>query len=120
MAKRGITMVDTLVSSTGKFPIAYATEIAGHRSVPTMDDLYNIGEGMLSESGDNTNNDAIGQLWWVVSATLDDTEEWKGGFYQLINWDKRKEEEGWIPFNTGNGKEYQFEEQNEILILNEK
>lgn len=66
--------------------VAKATELAGFRQVNKLTDLYAISDFVLSDSGDNTNNDALMQQWWVQE---------QGKFYSLINWDDRKQASGW-------------------------
>lgn len=66
--------------------VAKATELAGFRQVNKLTDLYAISDFVLSDSGDNTNNDALMQQWWVQE---------QGKFYSLINWDNRKQADGW-------------------------
>ena len=73
-------------ANTKEFGIVSAVEIAGHRTVKTTDDLYTISDAILSESKNNTNNDAIGQEWFVIS---------ENEYYRLINWENRKSSTGW-------------------------
>lgn len=77
-------------TSTG-YGIAYADEVSGHRTVGSLADLYALHDWQLSASGDNTDNDAIGQLWYVVNADGNGN----GCYYQLKDWSKRKEAAGW-------------------------
>lgn len=95
MAKIGLKQANTLItansSSTG-YGVVYANEISGHKTVSSLEDLYKLYDWMLSASGDNTDNDAIGQLWYVVS---------EGNFYQLKDWANRKSADGWQVFKTG-------------------
>ena len=69
MAKKGLAQANILRSnnttSTG-YGIVYANEISGHRTVADLDALYALFDWQLSASGNNTDNDAIGQLWYVV------------------------------------------------------
>ena len=83
-------------SSTG-YGIAYADEVSGHRTVANLTALYALYDWQLSASGDNTDNDAIGQLWYVVDA------DGNGALYQLKDWNKRKEAAGWSKFTGGGG-----------------
>lgn len=80
-------------TSTG-YGIAYADEVSGHRTVANLTALYALNDWQLSASGDNTDNDAIGQLWYVVNADGKNS----GAFYQLKDWSKRKEAAGWSEF----------------------
>ena len=65
-----------------------ATDIAGHRQVNTLQELFELSDKVLSESGTNENNDAIGQEWWVQE---------KGRNYRLNYWDNRNNKNGWSP-----------------------
>ena len=80
-------------TSTG-YGVAYADEISGHRTVANLTALYALHDWQLSASGDNTDNDAIGQLWYVVDADGNGN----GALYQLKDWNKRKEAAGWSQF----------------------
>lgn len=70
--------------------------IAGHHTVETLNDLYNIKPFILNpkyyaQSDEDTNHaQTIGQLWYVVS---------ENAFYQLIDWDKRDTKDGWSKTN---------------------
>lgn len=77
-------------TSTG-YGVAYADEVSGHRTVANLTALYALNDWQLSASGDNTDNDAIGQLWYVVNADGNGN----GCYYQLKDWSKRKEAAGW-------------------------
>lgn len=74
------------------YGIIKSVEAVGHKRVQTLNDLYTIPDSILSESGNNTNNDAIGQLWYV-------TEQNK--HYQLIDWNNRKQLSGWSEYSSG-------------------
>ena len=80
-------------TSTG-YGIVYADEVSGQRTVANLTALYALNDWQLSASGDNTNNDAIGQLWYVVNAD----GKGNGALYQLKDWNKRKEAAGWSQF----------------------
>ena len=80
-------------TSTG-YGVVYADEVSGHRTVANLTALYALHDWQLSASGDNTDNDAIGQLWYVVDADGKNS----GAFYQLKDWSKRKEAAGWSEF----------------------
>ena len=84
-------------TSTG-YGIAYADEVSGHRTVANLTALYALNDWQLSASGDNTDNDAIGQLWYVVDADGKNS----GALYQLKDWSKRKEAAGWQQFKPFN------------------
>lgn len=64
-----------------------AIEAAGHRQVKKLADLLTISDFVLSDTGDNTDNDALGQEWYVQE---------DGKLHQLISWENRKKAEGWI------------------------
>lgn len=70
--------------------------IAGHHTVETLNDLYNIKPFILNpkyyaQSDEDTNHvQTIGQLWYVVT---------ENAFYQLIDWDKRDTKDGWSKTN---------------------
>ena len=85
-------------TSTG-YGVAYADEISGHRTVANLTALYALHDWQLSASGDNTDNDAIGQLWYVVNADGNGN----GSYYQLKDWNKRNDAAGWIKFTGGGG-----------------
>ena len=80
-------------TSTG-YGVAYADEVSGHRTVANLTALYALNDWQLSASGDNTGSDAIGQLWYVVNADGNGN----GCYYQLKDWNKRKEAAGWSQF----------------------
>ena len=69
-----------------EFGIVYAEEIQGHKTVATLNALYAITDPILSKSVVNTNNDAIGQEWFVTS---------EGCYYRLDNWANRHTASGW-------------------------
>ena len=85
-------------TSTG-YGIAYADEVSGHRTVANLTALYALNDWQLSASGNNTDNDAIGQLWYVVNADGNGN----GSYYQLRDWNKRNDAAGWIKFTGGGG-----------------
>ena len=85
-------------TSTG-YGIVYADEVSGHRTVANLTALYALNDWQLSASGNNTNNDAIGQLWYVVNADGNGN----GSYYQLRDWNKRNDAAGWIKFRVGGG-----------------
>ena len=82
-----LKFADILVSNNPKsYGIARAIEISGHKTVSSLEALYKIPDCILSDSGDNTGDDAIGQEWYVVSEASN---------YKLISWDNRHTGEGW-------------------------
>lgn len=100
-ARKGLGQANTFRTnnntSTG-YGIAYADEVSGHRTVANLTALYALHDWQLSASGDNTDNDAIGQLWYVVNAD----GKGNGSLYQLKDWNKRKEAAGWQQFKSFN------------------
>lgn len=86
-------------TSTG-YGVVYADEVSGHRTVANLTALYALNDWQLSASGDNTNSDAVGQLWYVVDADGNGN----GAIYQLKDWSKRKEAAGWSVFTGGGGE----------------
>lgn len=76
------------------YGIVPATEVSGHKQVANLTALYALADPILSLSGTNTNNDAIGQLWYVAS---------EGKHYQLVDWANRKNVNGWKVFKSGGG-----------------
>ena len=73
-------------ANLNEFGIVYADEIQGHKTVATLNALYAITDPILSKSVVNTNNDAIGQEWFVVSEDC---------YYRLDNWANRHTASGW-------------------------
>lgn len=91
MALKGLSLGSPIIGNEANYAAAFATDIAGFRSVPTVADLYNIKAYILSHSGNNTNNDAIGQVWRVTN----DTTANNNGDYRLTDWSKHGEAGGW-------------------------
>lgn len=73
-------------ANLNEFGIVYAEEIQGYKTVATLNALYAITDPILSKSVVNTNNDAIGQEWFVTS---------EGCYYRLDNWANRHTASGW-------------------------
>ncbi len=98
--RKGLAQANTLRSNntteTG-YGVVYADEISGHRTVANLTALYALNDWQLSVSKNNTDNDAIGQLWYVVDAD----GKGNGDLYQLKNWENRKKAEGWQKFGAG-------------------
>lgn len=87
-----LRQADILVSNNpSAYGVVRAVEISGHKSVNTLDALYTIADCILSDSKNNTGNDAIGQTWYVVSEKCD---------YRLIDWENRKSASGWEKEST--------------------
>lgn len=100
MAKKGLAQANILRSnniSASGYGIVYADEVSGHRTVTNLAALYALHDWQLSASGDNTNSDAIGQLWYVVDADGKNN----GEIYQLKDWSNRKNANGWKVFTAG-------------------
>ena len=88
-----LNFADRLVSNNpSAYGIIRAIEVSGHKTVSSLSALYKIPDCILSDSGDNTSNDSLGQLWYVVD---------RNEVYQLIDWEKRHEESGWKPYLSG-------------------
>lgn len=72
-------------------PAAYgivdAVEVSGHKQVADLTALYALKDCILSKSGTNADNDAIGQEWYVVS---------DNHYYRLNNWANRRAAGGWV------------------------
>ena len=81
-------------NNPGAYGIVPATEVSGHKQVANFTALYALADPILSLSGNNTDNDAIGQLWYVAS---------EGKHYQLVDWANRKSANGWKVFKSGGG-----------------
>ena len=77
------------------YGIVDSVEVSGHRSVASMDELFAIRDCILSRSGDNTDNDALSQIWYV-GGTVNEN-------YQLIDWTNRRNENGWKKVVMGGG-----------------
>ena len=97
-------MTESIITFPSKIgsnnPKAYgavnATQVSGYKQVSTLDDLYLIADAILSESKDNTNNDAIGQEWYVQQ---------KKAYYRLTSWDNRNNYRGWFEVQSGGGSD---------------
>ena len=88
-----LNFADRLVSNNpSAYGIVRAIEVSGHKTVSSLSALYKIPDCILSDSGNNINNDSLGQTWYVVD---------QKAVYQLIDWEKRNESEGWKPFLSG-------------------
>ena len=88
-----LNFADRLVSNNpSAYGIVRAIEVSGHKTVSSLSALYKIPDCILSDSGDNTSNDSLGQLWYVVD---------RNEVYQLIDWEKRHEKSGWKPYLSG-------------------
>lgn len=92
MASTQVRLGKQKSGNTDAFGIADAIELSGHRSVRSFEALYKIPDVILSSSGNNTDNDAIGQLWYVISEKK---------HYQLLEWSNRHKADGWQVFNLG-------------------
>ena len=83
------------------YGIVKAIEVAGHKTVSSLSALCNIPDCILSLSGNNTDNDAIGQLWYVVE---------EGRLFQLLDWENRKSQSGWEVYGEENVTKEELEE----------
>ena len=87
-----IGFIDRLKSNNPQgYGIVAAKEVAGHKTVAEVNDLYTLAAPILSLSGNNTDNDAMGQLWYVIS---------EGKHYKLVDWNSRGSAAGWAEFTT--------------------
>lgn len=73
-------------ANPSEFGIVFAEEVAGHKTVATLTELYALSDAILSKSKNNTNNDALGQDWYVREKSLR---------YRLTDWSNRHNENGW-------------------------
>ena len=88
-----LNFADRLVSNNpSAYGIVRAIEVSGHKTVSSLSSLYKIPDCILSDTGDNSGNDSLGQLWYVIDAKE---------VYQLVNWEKRNEAGGWKPYLSG-------------------
>ena len=88
-----LNFADRLVSNNpSAYGIVRAVEVSGHKTVSSLSALYKIPDCILSDTGDNSGNDSLGQLWYVIDAKE---------VYQLVNWEKRNEAGGWKPYLSG-------------------
>lgn len=76
------------------YGIVDSLEVSGHNRVATLSDLYTLPTYVLSTSGNNTNNDAIGKIIYVTS---------EDKYYKLTSWSNRTSSDGWEIFNSGSG-----------------
>lgn len=70
------------------YGIVYADQVSGHKTVQNLEELNNLSVAILSKSKNNANNDAIGQIWYVID---------QAKYYQLKEWSPRK----WKPYEAG-------------------
>lgn len=95
------------------YGIVKAVEVSGFKQVANLDNLYNISDAILSESGNNTNDDAIGQEWYVRSEVCK---------YRLKDWTNRKQASGWEKVTYGEAgdfiEESQKDQPNGVAALN--
>ena len=83
------------------YGIVKAIEVSGHKTVSSLSALCNVPDCILSVSGNNTNNDAIGQLWYVVD---------ENKIYQLTDWENRNSQDGWSEYGGENVTKEELEE----------
>mgnify|MGYP001533563824 FL=1 len=73
-----LNFADRLVSNNpSAYGIVRAIEVSGHKTVSSLSALYKIPDCILSDTGDNSGNDSLGQLWYVIDAKE---------VYQLVIW----------------------------------
>ena len=96
MALKGLSLGSPIIGNEANYAAAFATDIAGFRSVANLTSLYAIKDYILSFSGNNTNNDAIGQVWRVTN----DTTTSNNGDWRLKDWGNRKAAAGWEKVNN--------------------
>lgn len=93
---------DKLKSNNPKaYGVVDASEVSGHCTAKTLEDLYAMPDALLSESGTNANNDAIGKVVYVTGA---------GEHYKLTDWSKRNSADGWTVFGGSGGGSADVEE----------
>lgn len=97
------------------YGIVKAVEVSGFKQVANLSNLYTISDAILSESGNNANDDAIGQEWYVRAETCK---------YRLIDWVNRKQASGWEKVTYGETgdfiKESQKDQPDGVAALNEE
>lgn len=74
-------------NNASAYGIVDAVEVSGHRSVATMEQLHSLKDCILSRSGNNTDNDSLGQIWHVGGTVNKD--------YRLVSWADRRAAAGW-------------------------
>jgi len=100
---------DKLRSSNPKaYGVVDASEVSGHCSVKTLEDLYAMPDALLSGSGDNTDGDALGK---VVYVTAEDK------YYKLSDWEERDSSGGWELFGGSGAAEVEEITDDEITAL---
>lgn len=90
------TLGSNNITDTG-YGIIQATQIAGHRTVFHVNDLYNLSIPILSSSKGTTPLDAKFQLWAVCG----ETDAKLNGLYQLIDFNNRGNANGWRKVDFG-------------------
>ena len=90
---KGITLsklsddtIDYINTHSGTGGNVKAVDVIGWKRVSNLVELYSLSDRILSESGNNTDNDAIGQQWYVTD---------QDSVYTLVNWDNRANQLGW-------------------------
>lgn len=63
-----------------------AIDVQGHKRVSNLLELYQLKDKVLSVSGNNSENDALGQRWYVTDQNAQ---------YILVNWQNRTNRYGW-------------------------
>lgn len=90
------TLGSNNITDTG-YGIIQAIQIAGHRTVFTLSDLYKLSIPILSNSKGTTPLDAKFQLWAVCG----ETNAKLNGLYQLIDFNNRANANGWRKVDFG-------------------
>lgn len=105
-----LSQADILVSNNpAAYGVVYSDQIAGHRSVKSLTDLYALADCILSKTGDNTDDDAIGQEWYVSD---------EGYKYRLTDWTNRNSASGWEIIKDGSEVSYEASISSGTLIGN--
>lgn len=87
------------------FPVIFGDEVGGWKSVPTINNLFEIPDVILSKSGNNQANDAIGQEWYISTIRKK---------YALIDWNNRKSQAGWKEVSDSVGSQKIIEIENKL------
>lgn len=106
-----LKQADRLESNNPKaYGVVRATEISGHKYVSNLDDLYAIPDCILSDSKINTDDDAIGQIWYVKNQNTN---------YRLVSWENRNQSSGWVEEKLASNISSQLTElEEDITVIN--
>lgn len=86
MALKYPDIIESANTTETGFPIARADQISGARVFETTEELLAVYDYILSPSGNNTDNDALGFTAYITS---------EDKFYYLVDWNNRRSSEGW-------------------------